>query len=194
MDCVKVGKLIYELRRGSGMTQKQLADKMSISDKTVSKWERGMGCPDISLLQELSSALGVNIEKLLSGKVNANDKDGGNMKRTEFYVCHTCGNCITSTGAAEVSCCGRKLESLKTKPLDEKHAIKVETVEDDYYITFDHGMSKTHYIRFAAYLSYDRMLFVRLYPEQGEEVRFPRMQGGELYLCCSKDGLMKTKI
>ena len=194
MDCVKVGKLIYELRSGSGMTQKQLADKMNISDKTVSKWERGMGCPDVSLLSELSDALGVNIEKLLSGEVNANDKDGGNMKLTGFYVCPTCGNCVTSTGAAELSCCGRKLEPLKAKPLDEKHAIKVETVEDDYYITFDHEMSKTHYIRFAAYLSYDKMLFVRLYPEQGGEIRFPRMHGGELYLCCSEDGLMKTKI
>lgn len=63
MDCSKVGNLIYTLRTEKGMTQKALANAMNISDRTISKWERGAGCPDVSLLRELSDILGVNIEK-----------------------------------------------------------------------------------------------------------------------------------
>lgn len=63
MDCSKVGNLIYTLRTEKGMTQKALANAMNISDRTISKWERGAGCPDVSLLRELSDILEVNIEK-----------------------------------------------------------------------------------------------------------------------------------
>jgi transcriptional regulator with XRE-family HTH domain len=77
---------------------------MNISDRTVSKWERGLGCPDVSLLQELSKVLGVNIEKILSGDLDPKDADRGNMKRMKFYICPTCGNILTSTGEAEPSC------------------------------------------------------------------------------------------
>lgn len=189
MDCNKVGKLIYGLRREKGLTQKQLADTMNISDRTVSKWERGSGCPDISLLRELSVVFGVNIEKILMGDLEPNDSDGGNMKRVKFYICPTCGNILTSTGEAEVSCCGRKLAALIAKPSDEKHRLAVETVEDDYYITFSHEMKKAHYISFIAFVSSDRFLLIRLYPEQSGEVRFPKMYGGRIYFGCNQHGL-----
>ena len=189
MDCKKVGILIYGLRKERKLTQKQLADAMNISDKTVSKWERGMGCPDVSLLHELSNVLSVNIEKILSGDLEPNNADGGKMKNIKFYVCPTCGNIITSTGETELSCCGRKLTALIAKPSDNNHNLKVETVEDDYYITFNHEMSKEHYIKFIAYVACDRILLVRLYPEQSSEVRFPKLYGGKLYFCCNKHGL-----
>lgn len=79
MDCMKVGGLISRLRKEKHMTQKELADAMNISDKAVSKWERGLGCPDVSLLGELSRILGVNIEKILAGDLDPNSADGGNM-------------------------------------------------------------------------------------------------------------------
>ena len=194
MDCAKVGNFIYRLRRERGMTQKQLAERLSISDKTVSKWERGLGCPDVSLLGEVSAVLGTDIERLLSGSLDENDKDGGNMKRTKFYVCPVCGNCIAATGSADVSCCGRKLAPLEARAADGDHEVKCEEVEDDCYVTFGHEMTKEHYIAFAAYLSYDRLLFIRLYPEGEAAVRFPSMHSGELYFYCTRHGLMKTKI
>ena len=66
MDNVKIGKLIYQLRKENRMTQLQLANQMNISDKAVSKWERGLGCPELSLLPELSKIFNVDLEKLLS--------------------------------------------------------------------------------------------------------------------------------
>lgn len=189
MDCNKVGKLILSLRKENRMTQKQLADAMNISDKTISKWERGFGCPDVSLLRELSDILDVNIERILLGNLEPNDADGGNMKKVKFYVCSNCGNTLTATGEAEVSCCGRKLVPLVPNLADEIHKLTIEEVENDFYVTFTHEMSKTHYISFIAYVTCDRALLIRLYPEQNGEVRFPKMYGGKIYYCCNRHGL-----
>lgn len=194
VDCNKVGKLILDLRKEKKMTQKQLADAMNISDKTISKWERGYGCPDVSLLNELSEVLNVNIEKILLGDLEPNNADGGNMKKIKFYMCPNCGNVITATGEAEISCCGRKMTALVPKPADEEHYLNVEKIENDYYITFPHEMKKEHYISFVAYVTYDKILLVRLYPEQGGEVRIPTLRRGELYFGCSRDGLWVKKI
>lgn len=194
MDCQKVGELIRSLRLEQGMTQRQLAESMNISDKAISKWERGLGCPDISLLHELSEALGVNIEKILLGDLEPNRMDGGNMKRLKFYNCSTCGNILTSTGDAEVSCCGRKLSPLSAKPGDGEHRLVIEEIEDEYLVTFNHEMTKAHYLNFIAYVTFDRVLLVRLYPEQGNEVRLPRMSRGKLYFSCNQHGLWVTEI
>ena len=194
MDCTKIGSLLYKLRKEKGMTQKEVADSMNISNKTISKWERGLGCPDISLLPELSEIFDVNIEKILQGELSINDTDGGNMKRIKFYVCNSCGNLITATGSGEISCCGRKLEHLSVNEIDEMHTPKIEKVENDYYISFNHEMTKEHFLSFAAYLMFDRIHIIKLYPEQNAELRVPVMRKGELYFYCNKHGLMKQKM
>lgn len=191
MDCSKVGKLILTLRQEKGMTQKALANEMNISDRTISKWERGIGCPDVSLLRELSTILEVNIEKILLGDLEPNDMDRGNMKKIKFYLCPNCGNVLCCTGENEISCCGRKLYPLIAGKEDSQHEICVEEIENDFYITLPHEMSKQHYISFVAYVTCDRVLLIKLYPEQSAQVRFPQMYGGELYVCCSKHGLIK---
>lgn len=67
MDERHMGKLILSLRKEKGLTQKELADRLQISDNAVSKWERGLSCPDISLLPRLAEILGVGVEELLTG-------------------------------------------------------------------------------------------------------------------------------
>ena len=68
MDCDKIGKFIANSRKQKGLTQSELADKLNITDRAVSKWERGKGCPDISLLEDLSKILDVSIIELLKGE------------------------------------------------------------------------------------------------------------------------------
>ncbi|AOY77848.1 helix-turn-helix domain-containing protein [Clostridium formicaceticum] len=189
MDCSKIGALIISLRKEKNMTQKDIAEKLNISDKTISKWERGIGCPDVALLGDLSKILGVNIEKILLGDLEEKDTDGGNMKRIKFYVCKNCSNVITSTSEAEISCCGRKLVPLIAKPEDESHKVNVTDIENDYYIEMYHEMSKTHYISFVAFVSFDKVLLIKLYPEQNAELRIPKIQRGKLYTYCSQHGL-----
>ena len=195
MDCRKVGNLILNLRKEKNLTQKALADRIGVSDKAISKWERGLGCPDVSLLGDLSRALGVNIEKILLGDLSPNETDGGNMKKLKFYICPHCGNVLTATGEAEISCCGRKLSPLSEQPAQGAHSIAVEEVEDDYFVTFSHEMQKSHYLTFMACVGYDRVLLVKLYPEQSGEVRFPRMRrGGKIYFGCNQHGLFVADV
>ena len=194
MDCSKVGSLLLSLRQERGWTQKQLADVLNLSDRTISKWERGLGCPDVSLLPELSAVLAVDIEKILLGDLQPNDEEVGNMKKLKFYVCPQCGSAMFAMGEAEISCCGRPLQPLAAQEVDEEHALNVAEVEEDYYLTWQHEMSKQHYLAFVAYVTYDRVLFIKLYPEQAPEVRFPRQQHGEIYFYCSQHGLMKQRI
>ena len=73
MDQIKIGKFISEMRKEQNMTQKQLAELLNISDKTVSKWECGKGMPDNSILLELCEALHINVNELLSGEKVSSD-------------------------------------------------------------------------------------------------------------------------
>ncbi|WP_139653786.1 helix-turn-helix domain-containing protein [Raoultibacter phocaeensis] len=189
MNSEKTGSLIRRLRTEQGMTQKDLSDKLHVSDRAVSKWERGCGSPDVSLLQSLSDVLGVDVQSLLTGDLSPNDKDGGNMKRIRFYRCPTCGNVVTSTSAAEVSCCGRPLEQLEVKRSEKEHAISIEEVEDEYLVTVDHPMKKDHFVSFVACATDERLVLVRMYPEQAAQTRFPRMPWSTWYVCCTHHGL-----
>ena len=189
MDCKKIGNLIYKLRKDKNMTQKQIADLMNISDKTISKWERGLGCPDISLLPELSQILGVSIDQILSGQINLNDLVGGNMNKLKFYVCPQCGNLMTATGNATISCCCKTLEALDANKAEEGHKLDIEPVEDELYVTTEHEMKKEHYISFVAYVKGDRALIMKQYPEWNMQFRFRKSGHGKLYFYCTKHGL-----
>lgn len=189
MDCTKIGKLIAHLRKEKGMTQKDLADELGVLNKTVSKWECGLGCPDLSYWSDLSVILGVDMVQMMEGEITSNKPDSGNIDKIHFYVCPTCGNILVSTGSASIFCCGRKLEYLHLTEKAEEIEISIEESDIDYYITFNHPMEKEHYISFAAYVKSDRVLLNRLYPEQSPAFRIPISSGGKLYLYCINHGL-----
>lgn len=190
MDYKKVGMLIRSLRVEQKMTQRQLAEQMNISDKTISKWERGAGCPDVSLLPELSGLLGVSIEKILGGDLAANAFIGGNMKNTDYYVCPFCGNLLFSTGKAEIFCCGRKLEPLTAKKAEAEEKLHMEQVEDEWFITSDHPMRKENYISFVALASGGKIHIVKQYPQWDLQVRFPKREHGKLLWYSRNKGLL----
>ncbi len=189
MDCEKTGVLIRQLRREKHLTQFALAELLCVSDKAVSKWERGCGCPDISLLPKLSGILDVDLESLLSGCLDTNNPVGGNMKKLMFYICPDCGNIITATAAAVISCCGKKLPSLAPEKALDEEKLKVELVDNNYFITGDHQMTKEHYVSFVAFLTGDTLLMRRLYPEWDLQTRLPIMGHGMLVWNCTKHGL-----
>ena len=194
MDVRKTGSLIAALRREQNMTQKELAELLCLSDRTVSKWERGAGAPDVSLWSDLSEILGISVRDLLAGERTINPKDGGNMKRTKFYVCPHCGNILTASSAAQLTCCGEPLSPLEAKPEDSAHTISVETMDGEYYVSMQHEMSKAHYISFFACLTGDKLYLNRLYPEGDAAARFPRIGMGTLYAYCTDGGLYRKYI
>ena len=194
MNTYITGSVIRRLRETKNLTQTQLAEKIGVSSKAVSKWETGKGLPDISLIEPLSSALGVSVMELMSGDTVINKNISSNVLRSKFYVCPVCGNAIHTMGDAVISCCGIMLPPLEAEHIDHAHEITIEKVEDEHFITVKHDMTKSHYISFIAYLTSDRVQFVKFYPEGNAETRFQLCGRGYLYVYCNKHGLMKTKI
>ncbi len=194
MNLSKTGALIVQLRHEKGLTQKDVAEKLSVCPKTVSKWETGHGFPDVSLLGTLSEIFHIDISTLLEGEMPEIKPESGNVKRTKFYICEHCGNILTSIGNADITCCGRKLSPLVANVPDEAHRLNIEKFEDEYYITFPHPMTKEHYLSFISYVRFDRVLTLKLYPEQGSELRIPQMRGGNMYYYCNNHGLFRLKI
>ena len=145
------GETIKNLREKKRITQKELADMINVSDKTISKWETQKGLPDISIIEELSRALGVSIAELLTGELKINDNQSGNMKKY-IYVCPICGNIITSVGqgkffhVVELHCRNRR-----RKKGDEIHEVSIETIDNEYYVSAAHPMRKEHYISFVRF-------------------------------------------
>lgn len=194
MDCAKIGRLIAGLRKEKGLTQQNIAEALNITNKTVSKWECGLGCPDISLWPELSVILGVEIKQMLEGEIIPNKPDIGNIEKIRFHVCPSCRNILISTGGAAIFCCGRKIEPLMAEPHQDLPPITVDVVDGDYFIEIDHPMSREHYLLFAAIVKSDQVSLKRLYPEQSAACRLPYLAKGKLYLYCIRDGLMMYKL
>lgn len=194
MDHTKIGKLIYTLRKEKGLTQLQLAEAMHISDKTVSKWERGLGCPDVSLLCELSKILNVDLSELLRGQLTSNDILGGSMKRIKFYVCPNCGNILTALSDTAISCCGKKLLPLELKKPNAADRLSVKIIENEFFISANHEMTKEHYISFVALITDDTLILRKQYPEWDLQARIPFFAHGQLVWYCTRHGLFCQSI
>ncbi len=189
MNQYVTGSVIKTLREKNSMTQLQLAEKLGVSDKTVSKWETGRGYPDITLLESIADAFRISVTELLSGNPIFNANVSANMLKSEFYVCPVCGNVIHSMGESVISCHGIQLSPLEAEEPDENHGITVERVDDEYYVCVDHEMTKEHYISFMAAASSDDIQMIKLYPEGSAEARF-RIRGvKKIFYYCNRDGL-----
>ena len=189
MNQYVTGAVIRELREKSRMTQVQLAEKLGVSDKTVSKWETAKGYPDITLLEPIAEAFRISVTELISGNTVFNSNVSANMLRSRFYVCPVCGNAIHSMGEAAIHCHGILLTPLEAEPADERHRLFIERVEDEYYVRIDHSMTKDHYISFVAAASSDEMQMVKLYPEGNAEARFKIRGVRRIFYYCNRDGL-----
>ena len=194
MNTYVTGPAIRELREKQNMTQVELAERIGVSSKTISKWETSKGLPDISLLQPLAQALGISVIELMNGERITNQNVSGNMLRCKFYVCPICGNIIHSTGSALVSCCGITLPPLEAEEGDDDHPLTIEKVEDEQFVTVDHPMTKEHYISFLASVTSDRLQMVKLYPEGNAETRLQLRGRGYLYYYCNRHGLFRKRI
>lgn len=189
MNPYVTGAAIRTLREKKAMTQAELAERLNLSDKTVSKWETGKGYPDITLLEPLARVFGVSVAELLNGAAVVNRNVSANLLRSKFYVCPVCGNVISSLGELALSCHGVNLTPCEAEQPDPGHTPEITRVEDDYYIRLDHDMTKSHYISFLAGVCSDRVELVKLYPEGGAEARFPIRGLRRLYWYCNRDGL-----
>lgn len=194
MNLYVTGTIIKELRERNHLTQAELARKLSVSDKTISKWETAKGYPDISLLEPIAKVFGISITELISGNPVSNVNVSANMMRSKFYVCPVCGNVIHCMGETVINCHGVLLAPLETEETDENHKIFIEKVEDEYYVRIEHDMTKMHYISFVAAISAERVQMIKLYPEGNAEGRFKINGVKKILFYCNKDGLFSIDV
>ncbi len=194
MNSYVTGSIIRRFREKENLTQSELADMLSVSNKTVSKWENGKGLPDISLLEPLATALNVSLIELMSGYVVSNRNVSANLMRSMWYVCPICGNVIHAMGNAVISCCGITLPVLEVEEDCTDHKISVERIDEEYVVTVDHPMEKQHYICFIAYVTEDKLQVVKLYPEQEAKSSFKICGHGYFYCYCNHHGLFVRRV
>ena len=192
MDNYITGATIKRLREEKALTQDELSQKIFVSNKTVSKWENGHGLPDISLLEPLAKALDISVIELFSGNEVRNQNRSFNMKKVLFYTCPVCGNVIQTTGQAVISCCGITLPPLEAEENDDEHAFTIQTVEDEYFVSLDHPMTKDHYISFIAAVYNNGVEFIKLYPESAAQARFKISRAKFFVAYCNHHGLFKV--
>ena len=150
-------------------------------------------------MEPLAKALGISVIELFSGNEVRNKNRSFNMKKILFYTCPVCGNVIQATGEAVISCCGITLPPLEIEEdsdtvVTADHQIKLEKVEDEYYVTIEHPMTKEHYISFIAAVYDNGVDFVKLYPEGLAEARFKISRAKLLLAYCNHHGLFKLGL
>lgn len=192
MNQYVTGAMIRRLREERKMTQSELAAKLCVSDKTISKWETAKGYPDITLIEPLADILGISVIELMSGNDVINSNKAFRMDRMKFYVCPVCGNVICSTGEALISCCGITLPPIEKEESDAEHEIHMEVVEDEYYVSVRHDMNKEHYVSFIAAVMDNGYEIVKLYPEGTAEARFKINRTRKIYCYCNRHGLFEA--
>ena len=184
MNTYVTGSTIRQLRETKHLTQAELAAKLSVSAKTISKWETAKGLPDISLLEPLAAALGVSVLELMQGEPVVNQNRAANLLRSKLYVCPVCGNVLHATGQAVVSCCGITLPAqdiAEAEDADEHHQLTVERVEDELFVAIHHPMTKgIDFISFIAYLTGDKLRAGQTLPGGDATARFPLRGTGAL--------------
>lgn len=195
MNAEKTGSLIRSLRIKKGLTQKELAQMICVTDKAVCKWEKGRGCPNITLISQLSKVLEVDIQSILQGYLDKNKKIGENMNHLKFYKCPTCGNLVTSIKSVELSCCGNKLSAVSAQTRsDPEYQPVIQEFDGQYSIKFNHPMTKSNYISQVIVVRYDQIMTVNLYAESEAIITIPQVRGIRLFVITNKSELIAVTV
>ena len=195
MNAEKTGNLIRSLRIKKGLTQKELAHMICVTDKAVCKWEKGRGCPNITLISQLSKVLEVDIQSILKGYLDKNKKIGENMNHLKFYKCPTCGNLVTSIKSVELSCCGNKLSPVSAQTRSEpEYQPVIQEFDGQYSIKFNHPMTKSDYISQVIVVRYDQIMTVNLYAESEAIITIPQVRGIRLFVITNKSELIAVTV
>ncbi|MBQ0070386.1 MAG: helix-turn-helix domain-containing protein [Spirochaetales bacterium] len=195
MDQKTVGQNLKRLRLEAGLTQSQMAEKLGVTDRAVSKWERGLGCPDLSFWPQIADVFHVDVSRVIFGVVSENQTSSGNMKNTKFYLCPVCGSFTTSAEEIDVYCCARKLEALVPEKAKEEEKLQIEVEErTEVFVSSEHEMTKDHYISFVSYVTSDTILTKRAYPEWNLNMRLPYLGHGKILWFDTQAGLYYTLI
>ena len=167
-----------------------MGEKLGVSEKTISKWETKRGMPDIGILKDLSKELQISIDDLLEGRIINNKNKSYNMLKSKFYVCPICGNVIISTGKVSMTCCGINLVPEESETIEGIVKVSRDEIEVDILSP----MMKDNYVLFIAYVTNDKIDFIKMYPEGESKMIFLKRGHGIIYYYDIRKGLYCEKI
>lgn len=194
MNSYVTGAMIKKRREEKNLTQEELAKKLHVSGKAVSKWETGQGLPDISLLEPISKALDISVIELFSGENVVNRNRASNLLKSVCYICPVCGNGILALGEAVVSCCGITLPKITAEEQDPEHEIAVSYNDGEYLVNVNHPMEKEHFITCLMAVSDSGCQVMKLYPEGEAAARFKPDRVRWIYAYCNRHGMYRVNV
>jgi len=186
---MEISQLIKTQREKLSLTQAELANRLAVSEKTVSKWETGRGLPDVSIIPSLTNALEVSVDEFLRGSVSENKNETANLVKCKFYVCPECGNVVLSVGEINASCHGKTL-----MPLAAQNAVFASVSGNEIVANVDSSMTKDDSVSFIAYVTQDGVDLRKLYPEQSATAVFLRRGHGFVCYYAKKHGFFIQRI
>ena len=179
------GLTLRLLRESLGLTQKQLADKIHVSNRTVSAWENGTRKIRHSVMIKILKEYDASIYDLLDNCDDFSD-------RFRFYICKACGNTIIAHKDTSVTCCSMKLIPESMTEFGEFPEYEAECFGDLIKFTVKHEMSLCHYIKFIAYVSRGGCAYSVLNHKSTPTLCAVNYGEGELFVYCTRRGLCHT--
>lgn len=191
MNAKETGRKIFELRKSLKYTQEEFGNSLGVNYRTVSKWERGDGLPDIGVLELISKLYGLDMAYLLSEEKVFN-KCASAVKRLKVFVCEECDNVVVSLNDADIICHGKHMKKLK---FIESEDIEIIRTNNELFVKLNGNMSKDDYVSFVLFILNDTYLLKKLYPEGGSEIVFPYLgKGNIVWYRVTKGAFVKRMI
>jgi desulfoferrodoxin (superoxide reductase-like protein) len=198
------GEGVYD--SNSGGETAQITDRKLIRTITIDAETKDLDALLTDLDAQLAALGGYVQTKQVRGNINSGRRYASMTLRIpadklDQFVKHVSGatNILSSGETTEdvtlkYIATESRIAALEAEEADETHAVIIEPVEDEHFITVQHPMTKQHFISFVAYVTTDRMQLVKLYPEGNAETRLQLRGRGYLYWYCNRHGLYKKKL
>lgn len=187
-----INEIIYRVRKAKGLTQKELAQLLHTTAKTISNWERKKNCVPAEMVSSIVKELKIDRNFFFSEYISPLSP----QTSIKFFVCPVCGDISWSFSKNLHKCCDRIIYPMQSSSGNCDHYLYYQSSPDGEQITVSayHPMDDAHHIRFVAYVT-DESAFTIVPPKNAPfSTTFPHLNGGKLYMLCSKHGLFDNEI
>jgi len=179
-------KCLKAFRRSHKMTQKEFAERIRVSDKTVSAWERGDRHISAEMLTKVLRNFDISPDDFFLTEEEISDD-------FHFYICPKCDNIAIMHKKSKIFCCGIEMQKVQWNPSENSISAKTKIKNDFLYATFMHEMNYNHYIQFVALVKKNGFEIYVMNPGDSPEVCFNFRKRGRLFAYCNVHGLSEIK-
>lgn len=188
----KFNELVYKLRKAKRLTQKELAEKLHTTAKTISNWERKKNCIPAEMISSIIKELDIDKKFIYEEYID----EGSSKNGVKFFYCPKCRNIMWSFTKNTQTCCNHTLYPLKASPENSEHYLYTVISPHTGFlnVSSNHPQNAEHRIEFMAYVSEENVIIISQRENKPFSTSFNHMPGGILYMFCSKHGLFSDSV